>query len=212
MRRIKRMLRSPWFWVIFILAQILHPREPLAYTLWMSFGTQRDTVEPQSLQGKRLGNGDLEVRVELLRRVEWFVVREERVPRRVVIPADDLERIQNRYRMRKPIGSAWQFRDGETPAGELPVLLSGLYPATEFEALSMGPLGTGWTSGWRDNGDWLVGYRLKLPLKQDGDRPWAVASRVLLTPLALLADLLALPVILGSFLLLILTMGSVGGH
>ena len=212
MRRIKRLLRSPWFWAIFILAQFVHPREPLAYTLWMSFGTQRDLVVPQSLQGKRLENGDLEVRVEVLRRVEWFGVREERVDRRILVPAGDLERIQNRYRMAKPMENPWLFRDEETAEGELPVLLSGLYPGTEFEALSMGPLGTGWTSGWKDEGDWLIGYRLKLPVKQDGDRPGALAARVLLTPLALLADLLALPVILGSLLIMVLTMAATGGH
>lgn len=207
---IKRLMRSPWFWFVFIAVQFLHPRTPLSYTLWVSFGTQRDTVDVDSLHGKRLGNGDLEVRADVLRRVEWFGAREELVARKVVLHDKELRVIQNRYRLAEPILGPYPLRN--PIAGELPIVQGSFCPPTEFEALSNGPLGTGWTSGWKDEGEWLVGYRVRLPLKQDGDLPWSQLLRVVLTPFALVADFLALPVILGQLLVMMYAMSSAGGH
>lgn len=71
----------------------------------------------------------------------------------------------------------------------------------------------GWNGGWRDvGGDYLIGYHMKLPLEEDGLRPWAMLCRIVLTPFAALIDLLALPKILGPLLFAMFTMAGMGGH
>ena len=212
MRWLKALLRSPWFWLVFILVQFVHPRVPLAFTLWKSFGTQRDTLDVATLHGTRLQNGDLSVQAELARRIEWFGVHEERVARTIVLPADQLRVTQNRYRMEQQFRNAWTLRESGPDSSELPVVLGAFPAATEFESLHNGPLGTGWTSGWKEEGEYLVGYQMRLPLEQDGDRPLATIMRILLTPFALLADLLALPVIVGQLLLMLFALDSSRGH
>ncbi len=188
--RIRRLLRSPLFWIALAAVQVVHPLEPATHALWTRVGTRTDVVLPPSVRARRTPDGGLEVEYAVERTERWLRASESRATLTYTASEAELLARPNRFRSSDPPDPV-ELGDS-VPPGALRVLSADGWLLPGFECVVAGPE-TYWTTGKLADGDAWSGQRMTLPLGGTSDLGGATLVRVLATVPALAFDVLGAP-------------------